>query len=146
LPNLKILSSEPQFIQLCLSRHKHQHVVEFNVTAEDSSSDCDFYISASNVAPNRMSWDWKSTNTGDDKIALTTYSVEYIKADMGGFFLGIYGKHPHNLCTLGVKVSKISNKQLVSKLNLRGGQVLLPRDLERIIGSHDDADESYIFP
>lgn len=145
-PNLKIVSGDPQFFQLCLSKHKHQHVVELNITAEDSSSDCDFYISASNLVPNRMSWDWKSNNNGDDKLTLTTYSVEYVKAEMGGFFIGIYGKSPNNLCTLGVKVFKIPNKNLLHKLSLRGGQVILPRDLDSIIGNHDDGEKSYVLP
>jgi hypothetical protein len=111
----------PQFFQICLANHKHQHKIQFQILSNDISSDCDIFIHASPKQPSKYSWDWKSDNNGYDEITLATYLNEYIKGNMGGFLIGIYLKslgipsdnNKKQSCKLIINILNIENEELI---------------------------------
>eukprot|EP01041_Mallomonas_annulata_P004755 gene4755-9451_t len=119
---LQIPYHSSKFYQLCISKHHHQHKMTFKLQSTDESSDCDMYFSATTRQPNKIQWDWKSNNKGNDKISLTTYMDEYLTANTGGFYIGIDGKEEQNNCNFTILIEMISNEELLHKVNLRGGQ------------------------
>lgn len=132
---IRISSTSIHYYQICVSNHDHHHNLKLALLMEKDKfmSDCDLFISTHELHPSSYKWDWKSNDKGNDKITIPTYSREFIEADMGGFFLAIIGREEKNECILDVMIETLSNEQLLSKMSLRGGQALLPRDLKQLL-------------
>ena len=150
-------ASQHYIFQLCFADdHDHQHTFHIKVhNAVNSDADCDMYLSATSPSPDIGNWDWKSANKGADDITLHTYMEEFQSASLNALFLTVTwnekqssimtkgrGKTKQQLsnserekdkCILTMEIVPLSNEELLHKLpTLRGGRVLLPRDLEQI--------------
>lgn len=124
--------------QICISPHEHEHVVEIYSDLGDHADadpgkdfDCDIYISSHGILPEDLKWDFRSNNKGNDHIKLPLY-LEDFRDYKGAVIVGIFGrggaKEPND-CTLTLKINTLENEELLHKLNLRHGQVIMPRDI-----------------
>lgn len=122
--------------QFCPSSSFHQHEFKFQLIANDiHKSDCDMYFSIDQIHPSNLAWDWKSNSIGQtDSISIHSYSKEYQSGKYSSLFISIYSKSVEfvNNCTFSIQIKPINQNELLSKLSLRGGKVLLPRDLPYI--------------
>ena len=146
-------ASQHSAFQLCFADdHDHQHTFNIKVKAVNSDTDCDLYLSSTATTPNSGNWDWKSANKGSDDITLHTYMEEFQSASLNALFLTVTwnekvssiltkGRRKTNQmsnsekekCILTMEIVPLPNEELLHKLpTLRGGRVLLPRDLEQI--------------
>jgi len=70
-----------------------------------------------------------------------------LRSSTGTLYIGIFGRKIPNTerssmrkttktvsCDIKIGVKTIDNEQLLHKMNMRNGQVILPRDLHRILG------------
>lgn len=130
-----VTSKEYQYRQLCLGSHSHPHSIA--ISLDSSVGDCDFYLSASNESPSNSDWDWRSNESRHrDSIIIYSYAKEFQQANSQSIFIGIIGKLEENRCKLKVTVSAVSTEELLRKSNsLRGGQILLPRDVKQFMNS-----------
>jgi hypothetical protein len=119
--------------QFCPSPSFHQHEFKFQLIANDfHKSDCDMYFSVDQIHPSNLVWDWKSNSIGQtDSITIHSYSKEYQSGKYSSLFISVYSKSVDfvNNCTFIMEVKPVNPKELLSKLGLRGGKVLMPRDV-----------------
>jgi hypothetical protein len=131
--------------QLCFAKHEHQHILKLRVESvqqsesDQSSSDCDLYLSAHSPHPNRSSWDWKVDKAGPDSIKLFSYAAEFQAAKLDSLFFTVtekslqaassIGDAHHHHCRLTVEVSTMSDHEFLSKVGPLRGRILLPRYL-----------------
>lgn len=140
-------AAEHAVYQLCFADdHDHQHTFKIKTRSLAPDVDCNLYLSASSVSPGRSNWEWKSDAKGPDDITLHSYMEEFQAASLNALFITVAwkdgsgtgsgsGRKPvsGDKCELTIEVSTLPNDELLHKLGtLRGGQVLLPRDIERI--------------
>jgi|Transcript_23218 hypothetical protein len=116
--------------QLCIAHHNHQHSFKLNVIPDlepqkDLKSTCDLYLSTSAVTPSSNNWDWKTTND----ITIYSYATEFQKSALDSLFISLDGVG----CSLELEVNTVPMEELLHKISLRGGQRLLPRDLNRLM-------------
>lgn len=166
--NSKIITNNIQSItncQLCFAHHNHQHTFKLKVYPKFQTSttsltsttsnkrnniDCDIYLSASNVSPSLEYWDWKSNRIGNDSITIHSYADEFQKSQLSSLFISIISKKKDktfyaenneknvNNCVLEIEVSTLNNVELLHKINLRGGRIMLPRDLNKLKNSYNE--------
>lgn len=129
--------------QLCIAQHDHQHGFRFKTyqiamgsnPSDVSKVDCDLYLSATVPNPSAKNWDWKSNDIGKDSITIYSYAEEFQKSNLRTLFISTHEKSDDSRlsgsrCVLQLEIFEIANRDLLHKLSLRGGQVLLPRDLD----------------
>jgi hypothetical protein len=127
-----------QGLQVCFGRHAHQHTIDVKIVPSNTASDCDMYVSASNPNPSSLQWDWKSTKVGagEESLRIMSYAKEFLAANLNTVFISIYAagsRETRHSCTAYITVSRLSTTELLHKVgSLRGGQILLPRDLQRM--------------
>ena len=122
---------QPQFSTLCLATHGHHHSVTFNLRVHDASKTCRLYLSTQHLSPDSVHWDWRADSASDSRLVVFTFADEFKRSIARGLFLGIHGDADR--CDLSVKIDKYDNFQLLSRAGLRGGQILLPRDVKDIM-------------
>jgi hypothetical protein len=139
---LKVPINSWKYGQICIAPHLHFHAIELSVETINPAHDCDIFVGA-RFKPSANMWDFKSDSKGKDNIRIPTYLQE-MKNSEGTIFFGIFGeeqyyngkkekfKSQEDICILKLNIGTIENTELLHKLNLRGGQVLLPRDLNRL--------------
>jgi transposase-like protein len=116
--------------QLCIAHHNHQHSFKLEVFPDhepqrDLKTTCDLYLSTSAISPTFDNWDWKTTND----ITIHSYATEFQKSALDALFISLHGVG----CSLELEVTTVPMEELLHKINLRGGQRLLPRDLDRLM-------------
>ena len=129
--------------QLCIAQHDHQHgfrIKTYQSSAESNPSlaskiDCDLYLSATVPNPGTENWDWKSNGVGDDSITIYSYAEEFRKSKLRALFISTNEKmndfrESGSSCVVQLEIFRVSDRDLLHKMSLRGGQVLLPRDLD----------------
>ena len=139
--------------QLCFAQHYHQHGFRLKtyptVSASESAGtekiDCDLHLSATETSPSKEYWDWKSNDTGNDTITIYSYAEEFQKSQLSALFISVSEKPKtdyrgnldlvRNRCVLEVDVFTVPNEALLHRLGSLRGQVMLPRDLNKMIGS-----------
>ena len=127
----------PYYMQLCLAKHMHQHRVDIKLGSLHDIHQCELYLSTENRRPSSHSWDWKIDSYQTTPIiSLFTYLPEFKRstAVSGALFIGLHrSEHAYETakvhCDLQLTISKINNEALLARTRLRGGQVLLPRDV-----------------
>ena len=138
--------------QLCYAHHDHQHGFKLKTypnpnavgSSEQSQADCDLYLSATSTLPNSSNWDWKSTDNGYDSITIYQFASEFRRSKLKALFITINEKsgtnnversHIRNRCVLEIEVLTVRDEDLLHKMgSLRGGQIMLPRDLNKLRG------------
>jgi hypothetical protein len=125
--------------QLCLA-HNHGHTHSIAIRAlEDTSSDshCVFYFSTKSISPSSSRWDWKAETSLSPSLTIYTYMPEFTATSNHALYIGGYAKDPTRevTCTIEVSIAAYDNMKLLSRSSLRGGQVLLPRDVKDVISS-----------
>ena len=129
----RVTSSEPQFAAICLGTHGHHHSIRFEVHVKDTSRTCQLFLSTTHSSPDRTHWDWRADSHLDRSLVIFTFSEEFRRQSYRAVFLGIYGDS--ETCNVSIKVDKYDNFNLLSRTGLRGGQILLPRDVKDIMRS-----------
>ena len=128
---IKISDSQQKDFQICLAKHKHQHIFKIHLsTTTELQGDCDMYLSASAPKPDTNNWEWKSNGHGEDAISIYGYASEFQKSQLNSLFISVYGKTSSNSCSLQIEILSLPSEEILQKLGLRGGQVLLPRDVK----------------
>lgn len=132
--NLHVLSNlhELKHYQLCLGMHDHRHTLD--ITILDGT--CDLYFATTHLAT-PTSWDWKLNHKLTKKISIHTYASEFLTLNDGTFFVTVVNQQDDHQskhdCHVNIKISPYSNERLLRQLPaLRGGQVLLKRDLDNL--------------
>ena len=74
--------------------------------------------------------EWKSNGHGEDAISIYGYASEFQKSQLNSLFISVYGKTSSNSCSLQIEILSLPSEEILQKLGLRGGQVLLPRDVK----------------
>ena len=138
--------------QLCYAHHDHQHGFKLKTYpnpnaagyGEESRIDCDLYLSATSTLPSASDWDWKSTDVGYDSITVYQFASEFQRSRLKALFISINEKydtndfqrnHIRNRCLLEIEVLTVLDNDLLHKMgSLRGGQIMLPRDLKKLRG------------
>jgi len=135
--NFSIGDSESKQMQLCFAQTDQQYKLVVEIENESTVSDCDIFLSARCVQPDKINhkWDWKSDSIGDDRIIIPTYLNEFREQDWRTLYISVHGKSIFNTCRLRLMVSAIDPKELLQKVGLRGGRVLLPRDVQALLGT-----------
>ena len=119
-----------KYFVLCIAKHDHQHSIEMFL--QSSVGDCDFFLSSQYETPSLNLWDWKSTDNGADSIKIYSYAIEFKGMSTISLYVAINGKDKINRCELKLRVGKVTNEQLLHKIgSLRGGKILLPRDIKK---------------
>lgn len=128
----------PQYMQLCLAKHTHQHRVDIKLSSfhDHDPHQCELYLSTESIRPSSHSWDWKiDPHVSSPSISLFTYLPEFRKstAIAGALFIGLHRRQKVSegkvQCHVEFSIHKIENEALLAKTRLRGGQILLPRDV-----------------
>jgi hypothetical protein len=128
-------NSNTYFAQLCLGIHTHHHSVLFSSKPkEQHGSSCNLFVSTTMLRPDRLNWDWKADSVHSNSLKLHTYTDEFKRESYSGaLYVGVYSLTP-NECEIEIQVSTYHTRELLSKAGLlRGGQVLLPRDVPDIL-------------
>jgi hypothetical protein len=138
----------PSTWQLCIAHHDHQHAFKLKTYPNSNGSkldknlkvDCDLFLSTSVVSPGPQNWDWKSNDRGHDSITIHSYAAEFQKSSLNTLFISVGQKNLYqgvsSGCVLELEVITVANEELLHKMgSLRGGQVLLPRDLHKLIAN-----------
>jgi hypothetical protein len=141
--NLHIFSSPSQrrssSYQICLGYHVHQHTIRIDLL----EGTCDIYFSTTHL-PTPTHWDWKLNHRLAQKISIHSYSPEFRTLNDGSLYLTVAfsesvdhlhhsggSSAPH--CEISVQILEYSNEKLLHLLPaLRGGKVLLHRDVENL--------------
>jgi hypothetical protein len=118
--------------QLCVAHHNHQHEFKLKVipdreTQNNLKTTCDLYLSASAISPSSSNWDWKTATD----ITIYSYATEFQKASLDALFISLHGIG----CSLELEVNTVPIEELLHKISLRGGQRLMPRDLDRLMNN-----------
>jgi hypothetical protein len=80
--------------------------------------------------PRKDFWDWKlNSRLTRRSLAIHTFAPEILRSNDKNLHVGVVSNNSGGACRVGVKVSLFSEEKLLPKLGLRGGQVLLKRDL-----------------
>ena len=119
----------PQYFQICMASHIHQHTVILSVI----SGECNLYITAKHRFPTKVSWDWRVDHRLSDSISIHTYADDYRSANEGGLVVGVVSDIDSSSCEIGYRVDTFSNAELVHKLGLRGGKVIMAKDLDPLL-------------
>ena len=131
-----VLSS---YFQLCLAQHLHPHSIEFSIPIKETH--CSLYFSSTQSQPSRIAWDWKLTPTTVQhahSITLSTLMKEFALNRDSGQYSTLHGTVLSTSkdaidCTVSFKVSLIPMQELIKRSPSLRGQVLLPRDIEKIL-------------
>ena len=122
--------NDAKLFQLCYSNDEHQHLMKFKVKNNNDHDNCDLYLSSTQMAPSRDNWDWKSvSNNREESVNLYTYADELVDAGLNTVFIAVTNSNVRSNCKFSVEIISIMNEELLKRLGLRGGQVLLPNDL-----------------
>jgi hypothetical protein len=124
-----------KYFQLCFSKGTHQ--LEFDFLLLPERGDCDMLLSASQPYPSSTSWDWRSSDLGEDHLSIRSYAPEFHRSGRDSLFIAVSGRAETNECTLRARVRALTAQDLLRLLSplLRGGQVMLPRDLIQLQSS-----------
>mmetsp|Transcript_819 Transcript_819/g.1413 ORF Transcript_819/g.1413 Transcript_819/m.1413 type:complete len:230 (-) Transcript_819:139-828(-) len=121
-----MLKQEPQYYSLCLGDDAHQQTVEFSL----EYGQCDILVSASGALPRRDFWDWKlNSRLSRRTLAIHTYAPEILRSNDKSLHIGVISSNSGGACKVGIKITPFNDEELLPKLGLRGGQVMLKRDL-----------------
>lgn len=137
--NFETISINHTFVKyyhLCIGRHHHYHTIKISMN-ESSAVSCNIYISVDNPSPSKQNYDWKLKSFISQishSINIHTYSKEFFDSHDGGLYFAVASdnilNHSQQLhCEFGIGIYTFTDDELVHKLNLRGGQVLLKRDI-----------------
>ena len=122
--------NDVKLFQLCYSNDEHQHLMKFKVKNNNDHDNCDLYLSSTQMEPSKDRWDWKSvSNNREESVNLYTYADELIEAGLNTVFIAVTNSNVRSNCKFSVEIISIMNEELLKRLGLRGGQVLLPNDL-----------------
>ncbi len=140
---------------LCVGRApRHFHSIQFQLN--NTLGDCDLFAALGRAWPGPEDWDWKSSDIGRDALMLRSYTSEFMKyekevkrqrAELSDaaegiesqpfpLYFSVSSKDPSLPCRaqLSLTLSPIDFTEAAHKVGaLRGGKVLLPRDLLRPI-------------
>lgn len=120
-----MMKQDPQYYSLCLGDDSHQYTIEFSL----EYGQCDILVSASGALPRPDYWDWKLNSRLNRKsLAIHTFSPELLRSTDKNLHIG-FVSNIGGACKVGVKISLFSDEELLPKLGLRGGQVMLRRDI-----------------
>ena len=122
---------QPQFSAICLATHGHHHSLSFHLHVQEASQSCRLYLSTLRSKPDKVHWDWRADSATDSRLVIFTFADEFKRSTSKGLFLGIYGDADR--CDVSIKIDRYDNFQLLSRAGLRGGQILLPRDVKDIM-------------
>ena len=114
--------------QLCVAHHNHQHAFKLKVFSDQDDLNCELFLSASSISPSVDNWDWKTTND----IKIYSYAIEFQKSALDALFISVQGIG----CKLELEVVTVSIEEILHKVSLRGGQRILPRDLDKMMEEH----------
>jgi hypothetical protein len=116
-------------IGICLAAHQHHHMLKIQTLhLADSAGDCDIYVKAGGTTfPTPTNWDWRSSASGSDVIHIYSFAREFqnTRNEQASLLIGVYGKNNWNKCSLGVEIVTLPKDEIIYKLGLRGGQLLL---------------------
>lgn len=133
--NGEVMESDSHW-QLCVAKHNHQHAFKLKVSPdlmhrepqEILKVNCDLFLSTSAVLPSADNWDWKTSND----ITIYSYATEFQKSALNALFISMRGIG----CALELEVITVPIEELLRKISLRGGQRILPRDLDRLMNGN----------
>jgi hypothetical protein len=136
---------------LCIGTHSHQHTLKF-VISNTSEYNCYIFTSATKPKPSINNWDWKSNSKSLYKmnsLTIHTYANEFHlqTSQDPGIYITIQVPYDYDDSSISTSTDNIKNKnnvtcifeygiytftqeEMLHKINLRGGKVLLKRDLE----------------
>ena len=113
--------------QICIGSHNHQHTIKVSIL----DGDCDVYITAKRRIPSATSWDWRLYHKLAQTISIHTYSSDYQNANEGGVVIAVLPVDANSqFCKIRYEILTYDNEELLHKLSLRGGKVLMKRDLD----------------
>ena len=122
--------NDVRLFQLCYSNDEHQHLMKFKVKNNNDYDNCDLYLSSTHTEPSSERWDWKSaSNNKEESVNLYSYADELVAAGLNSVFVAVTNRNVRSNCKFSVEIISIINEELLKRLGLRGGQVLLPNDL-----------------
>lgn len=130
--DLSVGAETSKNFQICIAPHLHHHRIMLQTYSMYGS--CHIYASLRNSNPSIVNWDWKANGKRGNSLNLMTYLVEFAPNEWNSLYVSVSSNIPSS-CKLSMKIVEIPTEEILQKVGTLRGQVLLPRDVAKMMNS-----------